>query len=51
MITPRVDTETESRSILRPGRDAAPKLSGIFLSDGDLEPLAAFLRALNEDDN
>jgi len=32
-------------------RNAAPQLSGMFLSDGDLEPLAAFLRALNEDYN
>jgi hypothetical protein len=32
-------------------RHAAPELSGIFIADGDLEPLAAFLRALNEDYN
>ena len=24
---------------------------GIFLSGGDVDPLAAFLRSLNEDDN
>jgi cytochrome c peroxidase len=30
-------------------RNAAPELSGIFLKDQDIAPLAAFLRALNED--
>lgn len=30
-------------------RNAAPEISGIFLSDADLAPLAAFLRSLNED--
>jgi len=30
-------------------RNAAPELSGIFLTRDDIAPLAAFLRALNED--
>lgn len=30
-------------------RNAAPELSGIFLKDEDVAPLAAFLRSLNED--
>ena len=30
-------------------RNAAPELSGIFLTEEDIEPLAAFLRSLNED--
>jgi cytochrome c peroxidase len=30
-------------------RNAAPELSGIFLQEEDIAPLAAFLRALNED--
>jgi len=30
-------------------RNAAPELSGIFLSEEDIAPLAAFLRSLNED--
>jgi cytochrome c peroxidase len=30
-------------------RNAAPELSGIFLQDEDVAPLAAFLRSLNED--
>ena len=30
-------------------RNAAPELSGIFLKNEDLAPLAAFLRSLNED--
>ena len=30
-------------------RNAAPELSGIFLKENDIAPLAAFLRALNED--
>jgi hypothetical protein len=30
-------------------RNADPDLSGILLKDEDVAPLAAFLRALNED--
>ena len=30
-------------------RNAAPELSGILLKEEDIAPLAAFLRALNED--
>jgi cytochrome c peroxidase len=30
-------------------RNAAPELSGIFLKEEDIAPLAAFLRSLNED--
>ncbi|HXJ56323.1 MAG TPA: hypothetical protein VNU68_06630 [Verrucomicrobiae bacterium] len=30
-------------------RNAAPELSGIFLKENDIAPVAAFLRALNED--
>jgi cytochrome c peroxidase len=30
-------------------RNAAPELAGIFLREADIAPLAAFLRALNED--
>jgi cytochrome c peroxidase len=30
-------------------RNAAPELAGISLSAGDIAPLTAFLRALNED--
>jgi hypothetical protein len=30
-------------------RNPSPELSDIFLSDGDIAPLAAFLRSLNED--
>jgi hypothetical protein len=30
-------------------RNPAPELSGIFLKETDIAPLAAFLRALNED--
>lgn len=32
-------------------RNGAPPLAGIFLNEGDLDPLAAFLRSLNEDYN
>lgn len=30
-------------------RHGAEEISGMFLGDGDLDPLAAFLHALNED--
>ena len=30
-------------------RNAAPELAGIRLTEADVAPLAAFLRALNED--
>ncbi len=30
-------------------RNGAEELSGMVLGDGDVDPLAAFLRALNED--
>jgi cytochrome c peroxidase len=30
-------------------RNGAPELSGIFLREADIEPIAAFLRSLNED--
>jgi cytochrome c peroxidase len=32
-------------------RNGSPALEGIFLGEGDIDPLAAFLRALNEDYN
>jgi hypothetical protein len=32
-------------------RNGSPALEGIFLGEDDVDPLAAFLRALNEDDN
>lgn len=32
-------------------RNASPELEGMFLSEGDIDPLAAFLRSLNEDYN
>ncbi|HEY1251784.1 MAG TPA: cytochrome c peroxidase, partial [Thermoanaerobaculia bacterium] len=32
-------------------RNGADELSGMFLGEGDIDPLAAFLRALNEDYN
>lgn len=32
-------------------RNPSPEFSNIFLADGDIDPLAAFLRALNEDYN
>ena len=32
-------------------RNAAPELEGMFLGENDIDPLAAFLRALNEDYN
>ncbi len=32
-------------------RSGSPELAGIFLAEGDVEPLVAFLRSLNEDYN
>jgi cytochrome c peroxidase len=32
-------------------RNGSPELAGMFLSDGDIDPVAAFLRSLNEDYN
>ena len=32
-------------------RNGSKEIGGIFLSDGDIDPLAAFLRSLNEDYN
>ena len=40
-----------SSALAREGalRNAAPELRSVFLTPGDAEPLAAFLRSLNED--
>ena len=32
-------------------RNGSEEIGGIFLSDGDVDPLTAFVRSLNEDDN
>jgi hypothetical protein len=44
---------TEISALLRAGRlrNGAPELAGMALLTGDIAPLGAFLKALNEDYN